>query len=54
MWAVEWYVGCCRVCGLLYGMWLLNGMWAVVWYVFCCMLCGLLIVMWAVEWYVGC
>jgi len=29
MWADEWYVGCCNVCGLL------NGMLAIVLYVDC-------------------
>jgi len=35
LWAVEWYVGRCRVCGLLYGM------WAVVWNEACCMVYGI-------------
>jgi len=42
MWAVEYYVGCCRVCGLLYGM------WGVEWYVGCCIVCGLLYGMFSV------
>jgi len=39
MWAIEWYVGCCRVCGLL-------NIRAVV-YVSCCIVCVLLCDMWA-------
>jgi len=53
MWAVEWYVGCCMVYGLLdiraavyMGCFmvcgLLNDMWAVVSCVGSCMVCGLL------------
>jgi len=45
MWAVVWYVGCCMVSGLLYGM------WAVVEYVGCCVVYGLLSIRSAV--YVG-
>jgi len=47
MLAVEWYVGCCRSCGLLYGIGLLYCMWAVEWYVGCCMICELLNSIWA-------
>jgi len=65
MWPVVRYVGCCMLCGLLYGIWaagyndcsicgLLNGMWAVVVYVDSCMPCGLLYGMWAVVWCMGC
>jgi len=50
---VLWNVGCCMICGLLYGIWaagykgcsicgLLNGIFAVVGYVGCCILCRLL------------
>jgi len=40
MWSVLWYVGCCRVCGILYGM------WAVVVYVGSCIVCVLLYYIW--------
>jgi len=46
MWAVEWYVGCCRVRGLLYGIWAAGYK--------SCSICGLWNGMWAVVWYVGC
>jgi len=48
MWAVKWYLCCCSVCGLLYGI------WAVVVSVGSCMVCGLSYGMWAVVWYMGC
>jgi len=48
MWAVEWYLCCCSVCGLLYCK------WAVVVYVGSCMVCELSYGVWAVEWYAGC
>jgi len=64
MWSVVIYVACCRLCGLLYGMWAvvwcmgrwikrLQYMWAVEWYVGCCSVCGLLYGMWDVVVYVG-
>jgi len=63
MWAVVLCVGCCMVCGLLYGMCpagymgcsicgLLNGMWAAGYKT--CSICGMLNDVWAVVWYVGC
>ena len=48
MWTVLGYESFCMVCGLLYGIWLLNGMWAVVWYVGC-WIYGLLYGMWYVA-----
>jgi len=37
----------CSICGLLNGMWALEGYWAVVWYVGCCIVSGLCYGMWA-------
>jgi len=58
MWAVEWHVGCFMVCGLLYGIWLLDiklqYMWTFEWYVGCCWVCGLLNGMLVIVWYEGC
>jgi len=51
MWAVDCYVGCFMVCGLL-DIRLLY-MWAVEWYVGCCFAFGLFNGMWAVVGYVG-
>jgi len=69
MWAVEWYVGCCMVCGLLdiraavyvavecyVGCGKVCGLLYGIWAggYKSCSICGLLNCMWAVVCYMGC